>query len=167
MVTADDDVLYPTDWLKGLAAAYAEHPGVINGYRARIVALNEKGIAPYTQFKLCKDTAASTCHMATGVSGVIYPPAFQKILKESGTGFANCCPRNDDLWLHVWAVRAGYQVRQMQPDSKEWPEIPGTQDIALHLENVSRQDGNDRQIAATYNADDVAKLRIACAARAK
>jgi len=36
LVTADDDILYPRGWLKGLAAAYALNDQVINCYRAHV-----------------------------------------------------------------------------------------------------------------------------------
>jgi hypothetical protein len=162
MVTADDDVLYPPDWLKNLDAASKAFPDVINCYRARRVSVNGTSMAAYNSFELLSTSLPSICHMSTGVSGVIYPPAFQKILKNAGPHFAGCCPRNDDIWLYLWAVRSGYRVRQISSESADFPEIPGTQGAALYLENVA-QGGNDRQISATFTDDDVAIVREALA----
>jgi len=163
LITADDDVLYPPNWLQGLAAAYAQYPDFINCYRARLVSVDETGMDRYKNYHLLDTTAPSICHMGTGVSGIIYPPAFQKILKDAGTRFTDTCPKGDDLWLYLCALRSGYKVRQIRTQPLEFPGIPGTQDIALHLQNISHDDGNDRQIKATFTEADIAILRRALA----
>jgi hypothetical protein len=80
-------------------------------------------------------------------------------LKQEGTAFLDCCPKNDDIWLHVQALRAEYRVRQISETQFRHWEIPGTQSIALYHHNVARS-GNDQQIKATYTAEDIRKLTI-------
>jgi hypothetical protein len=88
---------------------------------------------------------------------VIYPPSFLAHLKRQGSGFLDCCPKADDLWLHVQAIRAGYRVRQISTRAKRFHEVPGSGAIALWNHNGSG--GNDAQIRATYTEDDVRILR--------
>src|SRR5579859_7422220 len=131
LVTADDDVLYPSDWLKKLVEASQRFPDVINCHRARVIGVSQDGIAKYEGWEMVDSTMPSYCYFATGVGGVIYPLLFQQELKKQGTAFLNCCPRGDDIWLHVQALRAGYKVRQVRKKSFRLLEIPGTQETEI------------------------------------
>jgi hypothetical protein len=112
-------------------------------------------IAPYSEWPLCASTAPSFRTVATGVSGVIYPGTMLEVLKSAGTDFESCCPRNDDLWLHVQEIRAGFHIRQIQLEPIHFPTIPGTQETSLYSENCALDNGNDRALAVTYEARDL------------
>jgi hypothetical protein len=159
LVTADDDVLYPRYWLKKLIEANQEYPNAVNCFWAHVVAMNESGIRKYTDWKQCDTTRPSFRHQADGVMGVIYPTSFLKVLRLAGTAFESCCPKGDDLWLHVQALRSGFKVRQILPRLPyfSFQGIPGTQHTALCFDNVDGV-GNDLQINATYNEADVQRL---------
>jgi hypothetical protein len=158
LVTADDDVLYPNYWLKKLVEAFQQFPDVINCHRARVMGVSQDGIVKYGGWEMADSTMQSYCHFATGVAGVIYPPLFQQELKKQGTAFLNCCPKTDDIWLHVQALRAGYKVRQVSKKRFRLVGIPGTQETALLDFNVAGG-RNDRQIANMYRASDIDRLR--------
>jgi hypothetical protein len=158
LVTADDDVFYPRDWLKELAQAFQQRPDVVNCYRARKMTINEHGIGEYESWRVVTSTKPSACHVATGVGGVIYPPAFLRSLKSAGNGFLDSCLKSDDLWLHVHAVRAGYKVRQIRPRAVLPLSIPGAEGIGLWKSNISG--GNDARIANTYTAKDLQALTL-------
>ncbi len=163
LVTADDDMLYPPDWLARLWQAHREQPAHVHCVRAWQLQLDGAGqIAPYARWPGCHHTRPSALNFATGVSGVIYPPAFADFLREAGAAFLDCCPRADDVWLHACALRAGRSVRQIGSDPLHFPEVLGARRTALHKSNV-RNLGNDAQIRATYTAADLARLRQ-CAA---
>lgn len=156
LITADDDILYPRRWLEGLVQAYTERPDVINCYRARVVQLEAAGLSPYLSWQMCNSTEPTIRHFATGVSGVVYPPAFLAFLKRAGSLFMSCCPKADDIWLHVQALRSGYQVRQFVKRFLHFPMIPGTQHTALQISNWGDPgEGNDRQAAMTYSRQDL------------
>lgn len=163
LVTADDDVLYPSTWLEGLVTAHHHMPHVIHCYRAHRVLLHGEGLAAYRQWPPCTDTGPSPLNFATGVSGVIYPATFQGWLRQQGRGFDRCCPKADDVWLHVNALRCGLPVAQIQPDPVHFVGAPRTRKGALHRHNVA-DGGNDQQITATYTLQDVQLLRQAIAA---
>ena len=158
LVTADDDKLYGKDWLKKLVGRWKDQPELIHCYRAREIKIGAHGIEPYWTWPECESDQASLLHFATGVSGVIYPPAFQKILKQAGDEFRELCPKADDIWLHVMALRHGYPVRQIESRSVEYPGIPGSSRYALRRTNVDGY-GNDQQITRTYLPDDIRRLR--------
>jgi len=158
LATADDDVIYPRNWLAGLLEAHARFPHSVNCYRARTMTLREGRIAPYREWPLCQSAEPGFRTVATGVSGVIYPAELLKELKRAGTGFEERCPRADDLWLHVLAIRSGFKIRQMQTEALHFPHIPGTQAESLYAENCAQDDGNDRQLAVTYESSDLELL---------
>jgi hypothetical protein len=164
LVTADDDVLYPSYWLKDLAHANENYPDVVNCYLAHVIALNSDGIEEYRVWKSCESTLPDFRHVAVGLGGVIYPPSFLMVLKRAGSVFETCCPSGDDLWLHAQALRSGYKVRQVlrRLPYFSFQSIPGTTETALSHENVTYGDGNDRQIRATYNESDLRLLQFDC-----
>jgi hypothetical protein len=164
LVTADDDVIYPAFWLKVLVDAHKAHPELINCYRARDIVLTDGWLAPYLQWPLSRDCVASSAKMATGVSGVIYPTTFQRLLKANGRAFMQRCPRADDLWLHVIALRNGLKIRQLAPVAAEYDVLPGTQDSALCITNQFGGE-NDRQIRETYDHNDFLRLSSLMAAK--
>jgi hypothetical protein len=160
LVTADDDILYPSYWLEQLVDAFQEAPANVNCFRARVVQLSDEGVAGFSEWKRCKSTKAHFRHHAIGDSGVIYPPALLTLLKQSGSYFENCCPKADDIWLHVQALRGGFKVRQIHSTGACFRGIPNSQTIGLYKENLAG--GNDRQIKATYTADDIRLLLNEC-----
>ena len=157
LVTADDDKLYPRDWLAGLLDAYRARPDLIHCWRAREIRTGSGGLLPYREWPLCASTNEAFHHFATGVGGVIYPPAFLQALKSAGDRFRDCCPKADDLWLHVTALREGFRVRQIEEQAREFSGIPHSSRSALQRTNI---DGghNDTQAARTYTGGDIALL---------
>ena len=158
LVVADDDQLYTRNWLSGLMEAYRENPGVVNCSRAHVIKLLGDRIAPYTEWKACTSDKPSMLHFATGVSGIALPPALLQQLENSGTQFRSLCPAADDIWLHVNALRAGLQTRQIGSWPRNFPIIPRTQKQTLMQSNVDGSQ-NDVQISRTYTSQDIAVLQ--------
>lgn len=154
LVTADDDVIYPKGWLKGLLAASKTERGLIHCYWARRVALEAGRVLPYLQWTNVRSIQPSVLNFALGVSGIIYPADFLMVLRAAGDAFMAKCPRADDIWLHVMALRSGYQVKQVGTEHVYPRLVPFTQNDALYLSN-HQAGGNDAQIAATYSRDDL------------
>lgn len=157
VITVDDDVLYPRTFAQKLIDA----PSVstITAYRAHRVVLDKEGIAPYKRWKPVRSAEPSVLNFATGVDGVRYPREMVQYVAERGTEFLELAPRADDVWLNHCALRAGFPVKQVSERPANFPLVPGSQRVRLSRVNLSG--GNDAQIAATYTADDVAKLRAA------
>ena len=88
----------------------------------------------------------------------MFPPAMRKILREQGRGFLDKCPRADDIWLNLTALRSGFPVKQVVLVPKRFYEVPGTREGALASYN-NGQGGNDVQLQKTYTADDVSLLQ--------
>jgi hypothetical protein len=157
LATADDDVIYPRDWLRGLLQANRQFPHVVNGYRAHRMTFTGSTLMPYSQWLPGEGTEASFGVMCTGVSGIIYPPEMVEALREEGDRFTKVAPLADDVWVHRVAVRHGFRSRQIIEHQAEFPAIRGSQRGTLYRHNV-KEGGNDLQIAATYGADEIARI---------
>jgi hypothetical protein len=156
LATADDDVLYASWWLAGLAKSHDQDPSVIHCYRAHRMRLVNGAINPYLKWQVCDSTKPSHLNFATGSAGVIYPAEFLAHLKRAGDQFLTLCPLADDVWLHVNALRAGFKIRQASHRRVEFPTIPGTEETGLFHTNWAQ--GNDEQIKKTYTKEDIARL---------
>lgn len=149
LVTADDDVIYPRYWLKGLVEESKADPTSVICYRAHYVELDHDEIKPYSLWSHCMTTDPSPRNFPTGVCGVLYPPGVQKILADSRDAFLLSAPRADDIWLHYISASHGFYARQVFPQRREFLPIPGSSAGALFHEN-SVGGGNDAQLRATY-----------------
>lgn len=113
LVTADDDVFYPPNWLEELLAAH--RPDGVTAFRARV-----RSDGPYRSWPNCTTTEPSERVFATGVSGVAYPPILLDALRDRGDKFTEVCPFADDFWLHFAAVATGVPIRQVRDTSALW-----------------------------------------------
>jgi hypothetical protein len=157
LVTADDDIIYPPTWLAGLLAGHRRHAEDVICYRAWVVGTKDGAITPYDSWDPCLSTEPSVRNFATGVSGVLYPPAMIQQIAAAGLSFKDTCPAADDIWLHATALRAGRKVRQVTRNPQHFPLVPDTQATGLaHSNFVGKR--NDLQAAATYSAEDIAVL---------
>lgn len=159
LVTADDDILYPPNWLKALFDAYLERPDCVNCFRAHVIKIDSGKIAPYATWQPCQSGEPSFRHFATGVSGVAYPPKMVTALREAGDAFMSTCPKADDVWLHVTALRNGFKIRQIGLDPIHFTVVPNTQEQGLMHSNLFGG-ANDGQIQLVYNEEDLQKLEL-------
>lgn len=160
LVTADDDVMYPRDWLEALASASRQSKGAVVGHRVRRVTFLGRRVAPWAQWPLVDDCQPSLANMAIGEAGVAYPRNVIRSLIQRDTGFAIVAPRADDLWLHASALAIEAPTRQVRAKPL-WPlVVPKSQVVSLAEGNILGGE-NDRQISATYTQGDLELLRRA------
>ncbi len=157
LVTADDDIIYPWFWLAKLIEAHTADPSVIHCFRARRIDIQNGRMMPYNEWHLCSDAQPSHLNFITGVSGAIYPPAFQDYLRRQGSVFRGCCPFADDIWLSVAALRSGFRVAQVSAYPHHFRHIPGSQLVRLHTTN-NLQGQNQVQLRKTFTEADLAAL---------
>lgn len=115
IVTADDDIIYPQNWLQLLYEGYLEKPNCINCHRAfRIMTSNEEIISYNAWYKginiprkgnlgsKSSDVSIGYRNFFTGCSGVLYPPHIlhNDVLREDL--FKVLAPTEDDVWF--WAM---------------------------------------------------------------
>lgn len=163
LVTADDDIIYPRNWLAELTAAHRRQPDLIHCLRAHAFGIQDGKPAPYSTWKPASTRRPSYSTFLTGVSGVIYPPAFLDQLREAGDAFRAVSPKADDVWLHAQALTAQVRVAQIHETPRTYPVLLGTQLSALWRHNThgpvdsaggaALRTPNDEQIERTYSQE--------------
>lgn len=150
LVTADDDILYPPDWLADLVAAHHAFPGDIIAYRAHRMGVEGGRITPYATWTPARGRSASAAFFGTSVSGQLFPHDLQTLLRERGDAFRDVSADSDDIWIHSVAVDSGLRVRLATGIAQMFPFVPNTQQAGLYLTNYWGG-ANDVQVAASYS----------------
>lgn len=159
IVTADDDIFYPSDWLEKLVAAYKMNPNIIWCNRVRVINCIAPGIvAPYKEWKAAPpETEPSFANFLTGVGGVLYPPnsMHQDVFDEET--FHQTTPYNDDIWFWAMAVRKGTPIGVVPEGFQGYlvyvnprREIGLLDDGTLSSTNVA-MDRNEEQLKAVFD----------------
>ncbi|MCI1030794.1 glycosyltransferase family 2 protein [Raoultella terrigena] len=161
LITADDDIIYPSYWLVSLyeAAVSSSSNNIICHRAHNILFDDDKKFLPYNSWSACTSTDASIGFFATGVSGVIYPKRFQQCLFAAGDVFLNVCPKADDVWLHYISLREGFKIKQLTRKSVHFMTVDNTQHLGLMNSNVDMSQ-NDIQINKTYTRNDMLKVYL-------
>jgi len=154
IVTCDDDMMYPQDWLERLWQEHLIHPQAIVAHECRQISVADDGsLLPYQQWRSERPGGGSRETLAIGYAGVLYPPGsvHPDVLNEDL--FMALAPKADDLWFKAMALRQGTPTRRTQHSRPKPMPIFRSQATSLKRANV-RQDLNRpqwQQLADFYN----------------
>ena len=152
IVTADDDIYYPKNWLKKLYNSYLEDKSAIHCHRAHRIKIKNGEVAPYKEWGKQIESAGNSSfdYFLTGVGGVLYPPEIftDEIFNEEK--FLSITPKADDIWFWGMAVLSGIKIR-IVPDNI--PFLKSTNILRQlnllkdkTLYNYNQNGGNDLQL---------------------
>ncbi|MEL6550574.1 MAG: glycosyltransferase family A protein [Pseudomonadota bacterium] len=151
IITTDDDVHYPADWLEGIVETARAHPGEIISRRTHRVRLDDAGkLLPYDDWEFRVGLPVAGMDLfSVGVGGVFYPPGCFDPRVTDVDAFMKHCPTSDDVWFNWMARLKGVPARNVGATFKihTWPD---TQASALEYVNRAEQggSGNDQATAA-------------------
>ena len=105
IITADDDIYYPKNWLKDLYEEHLEYPDCIISKRCRKIKIDYGEIQSYNEWKLFnKKTSPSYLNFSTNGGGSLFPPnSLNKSILEEDL-FKKLCPSADDIWIWSMAI---------------------------------------------------------------
>lgn len=130
IITIDDDLIYPIDWLERLVKAYIEDPESIHTMRAHGLLVDTLlNIQPYSTWRSNMDKAEkSYFNFFTGVGGVLYPPKSlsENVLNEKD--MLKLCPNADDIWFWAHALLNRTKINLVTPNIGRLNYVPGSQD---------------------------------------
>lgn len=116
IVTADDDIFYPTNWLELLYKSYLENKDCVHCHRAhRIKFSPDNEILPYMQWELeIRNVEQSFLNFSTSGGGVLYPPNsfYKDILREDL--FCELAPYADDIWFWAMCVLNNKKIKVVE-----------------------------------------------------
>lgn len=139
VVTADDDIIYPCDWLKSLLNSYEKHPNCISARRVHRMLLDANGkLKPYNHWldQYRKTLNPSHSLIATGNAGVLYPPCSIDKRAFEIDNIKKLCFGADDIWLKCMALLHGTKYIWVPNNIIDLPEIVGEKKNTLSKSNV-------------------------------
>jgi len=161
IITADDDLYYPKNWLEQLLAEHGRNPKKIICHRVHGIKVdgNHKPL-PYSQWDYCIESKRAKespfAVFPTGVGGILYPPhCFYKDIADTDL-FMKLTPKNDDIWFWAMAVmnkeyfgaESPYVVVENGYSRKLQDVDPRQQQDGNALSNYNWGSGNDGQLKA-------------------
>ncbi|ANB03762.1 hypothetical protein ECTOBSL9_1551 [Ectothiorhodospira sp. BSL-9] len=150
IVTADDDLLYPRDWLQRLTQAGLDTPGAVICHRGHTIRRRpDGGFHRYWDCMRLDQGGAdpSFALLPTGGAGALYPPGALSSQIFDTELMHRLCPTADDIWFKAMTLLNGVKSRRVAAQNFMPIVIPGSQAQALIHGN---KHANDEQIEATF-----------------
>ena len=149
IITADDDLLYPKNWLEQMMEYHRMHPDKIICHRVHGIRVDtEHNLLPYKNWDWCVEPQEQERIFPTGGAGTLYPPhclhkdVFNRDL------FMKLAPQADDVWFWAMALINGDSPHIVIKNGYSNSIIDiGVQNNALQNSNVAGG-RNDMQLKA-------------------
>lgn len=156
VITIDDDVIYPFDFLENLLLSYKQNPKSVHANRVHRITLDLQGRPlAYSKWESCTTVGNnSILNFATGVGGILYPPHCLDTRVFDEQVFMSLCPSADDIWFFAMAHLKGfYTCKSFTRDAagNDFVENPSAQDVALKRINKGVNNLNDTQLKLVLN----------------
>ncbi len=133
IVTVDDDIYYPSNWLELLYESYLNNKEIIHCHRAHKINFDEnKKILPYKNWdKKTTNRDISFLTFFTGAGGILYPPQSLYIDVINNDLFMKLAPDADDIWFWAMAVLNSTKIKVVKNNITKITVIDETQDTGL------------------------------------
>lgn len=138
VITADDDMLYPEDFIEQLYNTHLKYPDCICcNWAHRIGLKTDSSFLKYSEWKHITDEeiAPALLTMAVGCEGVLYPPHSLSKRLYNKEDILSLCLSADDIWLKMNSVVVGTKTVRANRRSISWFSVLSTQKIALNTVN--------------------------------
>ena len=136
IVTCDDDMMYPKDWLFRLLESWRQTPDEIVAHRCRRIRIENGEMLPYRTWRGESDGESSPLTIALGWGGVLFPPySLDERVLEHDT-YMRLSPDADDLWYKAMATLKGTAIRKSRDPYPAPIPIIGSQSISLGKKNI-------------------------------
>ena len=158
IITADDDVFYPANWLQKLYQQHLKFPRNIICHRCHRVTWNKKGyLLPYSKWPHnVTRSKPSFANFATGVGGVLYPPHLLYKDVCNIELFKQLAPYADDIWFWAMEVLGGIKVKTFWGRMRKIKLVNAEREMRENAEQTLTQiniaqGGNDKQLKAVLD----------------
>ena len=138
IVTADDDVYYPKEWLGRLIEHITSSTPIIIAHRTHELTFDKANkVNSYAHWNNCCETKMSSYLMGTGIGGIVYPPNSFSPEVVNEDAFVSLCGNADDLWF-FWMSRLNGTPTKWSGYNFNIVTWLGTNETGLASSNVSR-----------------------------
>lgn len=157
IITADDDIFYPKNWLRKLWLEHEKYPNDIIAGRARKISFNEnKSFNEYEKWALApKGTQSSYFNFFTGAGGVLFcPNSLSKQVFDKNL-FLKLCPSGDDIWFWAMAILNKTKIKCIEKPMNLLSYVNPARDLGLLDEStlweINKNGKNDIQFKKVIN----------------
>ena len=151
IITADDDLYYPSNWIETMYEQYCKYPDAIIARRVHLIRFDKQGkIIPYNNWiDQCRSVKEpSMLLIGTGGSGKLYPPHLLKTELFDKSTFMSICPEADDIWIKCIEVLSKIKIVWTPNYEVDLRSIKASKVGRLSEKNVG-MNRNDEQLKAT------------------
>lgn len=149
IVTADDDLMYPPDWLARLVDANIKEPEFIHCHLAHRISFSSQfNVSPYAEWEKFSSTleGPSLDLFPTTGGGIIISRHHLHADLMNEALFLKLCPTADDVWVKAMSLLVGTKCKKVSGKPAKFKAIKIAHNKSLFTTNVKRG-GNDVQIA--------------------
>lgn len=151
IITCDDDVIYPTNFIEGLYQKNKSYPKHVIAYRCTLMSKTTgSSFYPYLQWARPIESTPSFDLFPTGVGGILYPPNSLNEIVLNKELFLDLAPFGDDIWFKAMALLNKTKTVTVNNELINFPLIKGSQDDALWHSNVLENE-NDKQLKKVFD----------------
>jgi hypothetical protein len=147
IVTCDDDMMYPRDWLFRLLESWRHTPDDIVAHRCRRIRMENGEILPYKTWHSEPEGKSSALTLALGWGGVLFPPGSLDARVLDRDAYMRLSPNADDLWYKAMASLKGTAMRKSRDPYPAPIPIIASQSMSLGRKNIG-EDQNRVQLSA-------------------
>lgn len=153
IITTDDDIIYPEDFVERLYRAYLIDSSKIYFYRGHRMKVSDDNVEAYKNWDLEVEMKQSSLfNFPTGCGGVLYTCELidKEVLNEEV--FMKIAPTADDVWFKAMTLKKGIlceQIRLESPFRDKFIFLDAMDDMGLAKYNLV-QNKNDEQICAVF-----------------
>ncbi|MFC1535919.1 hypothetical protein ACFL4H_00965 [Candidatus Neomarinimicrobiota bacterium] len=159
VVSADDDIFFPKNWLKELYESYLKNPEYVHCHMARSIRKeNDNKLLPYEQWLSHYDNfqgPSNNIFPYTG-HGCLFPPNSLHAEVFNDKAFLDLCPNHDDAWFKAMTMMNDVKTMRVKNISRISHSIRGTQQKSLSNINILGSQF-DPQVEAVFNKYDLFK----------
>lgn len=128
IITADDDLYYPPNWLKNLVESYNRYPDDIHSHLITRISY-KNGIVRSLRRKKEFVNKSSYNNKLLGGSGTLYPPQSLSNDVFNEKVFMEIAPTSDDIWFWGAALKQKTKIRWIQNNMKKLYSVENTEYI--------------------------------------
>ena len=152
IVTADDDLFYPENWLELLYEEHKQNPDYIICQRSRKISFNNGGsLKSYDEWKLNDgEVKQSFFNFSTNGAGSLFPPHSLYSDVSNKNLFEKLCPNADDVWIWAMAILNRTKIKGVNNNMRELTYVNLARELNILNEKTlyssNFDGGNDLQI---------------------
>ncbi|MEY0234620.1 hypothetical protein [Providencia manganoxydans] len=157
IITIDDDIIYPHDFIENLIIDSNLYPNTVIGYRCHKITFNESTleIKKYPKWESCTNNTTPAMNIfPTGIGGVLYPKNCFPIECINEKVFMTLAPNADDVWLKIMSSINNIKSKRIDLNynfESKFIVLERNQDIGLYNINCDSNDLNTEYIKKILN----------------